>query len=197
MNIELLNNFCAKSKDDPRTYLYKPFLIGEYIYATNGHVAIRVKNDGSLPEVAEIDKVKTISNYFQSLSSDFIDIPSIPNPEPCKHCQGSGKWNEKIECDECDGDGEFIHGSHYYSCKECDGEGKIETGNKVGICDSCEGSGHSRMQHMQIGIASFAVRYIIKISALPGIKFCKPIHQNDIATFVFDGGEGCIMPVRT
>jgi hypothetical protein len=34
--------------------------------------------------------------------------------------------NTTIDCQSCDGDGEFEHYGHYYECKKCDGEGYIE-----------------------------------------------------------------------
>ena len=45
---EIIKSFCAVPKTDPRRYLERPMRIGKFIYATNGHIGIRVPDDGVL-----------------------------------------------------------------------------------------------------------------------------------------------------
>jgi hypothetical protein len=194
--LDLLMSFCAKDSSAQRTYLHKPFRLGEFIYATNGHVAIRIPDDGTI-QAEDIEKVKSIGNYFSDVNGKYVAIPELPAAESCSHCYGTGKGKPKTECDECDGDGEFRHGSHYYECKECDGEGSIEADEGVGEnCEYCNGTGEQRHQPIKVGKSYFNRMYLVKISTLPNLKFCNPKSENDFCNFIFDGGEGCIMPIR-
>jgi len=85
--IELLKSYCVSDKSDPRTYLYNPFKLGEFIYATNGHVAVRIPDDGSI-QAAEIEQVKRIETYFSGTRGALMDIPELPVAKPCIHCLG-------------------------------------------------------------------------------------------------------------
>ena len=55
-----LSRFCADA-NDPREYLRSPWKHGEWVYATNGHVCVRVPA-ASMPEVAECAKAPLAQN---------------------------------------------------------------------------------------------------------------------------------------
>lgn len=68
-------------------------------------------------------------------------LPRIEACEACEACNGSGVVHER-DCDECDGEGEFDHGSHTYVCKNCEGTGDIDADPSPGeerTCWACDG----------------------------------------------------------
>lgn len=192
---EILKSFCA-TINDSREYLRAPFVNKGFIYATNGHIAVRIPDNGTIQE--NKDAPKNIHNYFQSGISDFIEIPALPEKTKCVRCCGTGNRIFKNKCDKCDGKGEFYHGSHYYDCAECDGSGEVRSGEpKADIpCEYCDGSGWEKYSFIDIGEFRFQCAYIEKILALPNVKFMRTINSDDACKFLFDGGEGIIMPMH-
>jgi len=192
----LLAQFCATS--DVRDYLCYPNRIGSYIYATNGWIGIRIPDDGSL-EARECDKLESMPAMFEVPVAEFIDLPALPLPNNCKACSGSGR-EYKEPCDECDGNGEFEHGTHTYDCKRCDGGGgKVQLAIREGLgvpCEDCGGTGHDKSQIASVGSSTYLRNLLEKIAGLPGARI--QIHANGChaARFIFDGGEGVVMPCR-
>ena len=190
--IELLNRFTANSSD-PREYMRAPFTRGDWTYATNGHIAVRVQKiehvkmlDGKL--LVDIEEL-----FSSSRSDDFVDMPSLPQAEECPECNGSGV---AYKCPQCDGDGEFEHGSHTYCCKECVGTGQVQDGyGEEEVCEACSGTGMARYQPIKVGARYFDLVYLRLISELPGVKF-SPGGTSGRGYFVFDGGEGILMPMN-
>ncbi len=122
MTLEELKKFCA-DRDDIRYHLCEPCTVGDYTYATNGHLIIRSpKFDG----VEENSKFPSMDKVFDKagMPGDFVPVPTMamPLPKDCDHCEGRGEH----ECT-C-GDN---HECHY-----CDGTGKVENidGHKIGNC---------------------------------------------------------------
>ena len=54
----------------------------------------------------------------------------------------------------------------------------------------------TRYKPMQVGGSHFDLFYLHLINGLPGAKFSPGARQLDMARFVFDGGEGILMPMR-
>ncbi len=192
--IELLKRFAANGSD-PREYMRAPFSRGEWTYATNGHIAVRVpKIDGV--EILPEKHIPRIEGLFKSSSDAFIDMPILPQPENCQMCNGTGIAHE---CPDCDGDGEFEHGLHTYKCKECDGSGQVTAGyedyNEM-PCRRCAGTGVARFKPVQVGVSHFDLYYLILINGLPGLKFSPGAGRMDMAYFMFDGGDGILMPMN-
>ena len=80
--LELLEKFV--SKNDPREYMRSPFNRGEWTYATNGHIAVRVpKIDGV--EILPEKHIPALESLFQSVGgNDFIALPWMPPLEECQ-----------------------------------------------------------------------------------------------------------------
>lgn len=190
--IELLNRFAAKGRD-VRVYMLTPFTRGDWTYAADGHIAVRVQK---IERVENLDdKILTeIEGLFSSSrSNDFVDMPSLPQAEKCPECNGSGA---AYKCPQCDGDGEFEHGSHTYDCKECVGTGQVQDGcDEEEVCEACGGTGMVRYQPIKVGARYFGLVYLKLISELPGVKF-SPGGTGGPGYFVFDGGEGVLMPMN-
>lgn len=193
--IELLNRFAANSSD-PREYMRAPFTRGKWTYAMNGHIAVRVpKIDGM--EILPDKHAPKLEGLFESVCLDActcIGLASLPPQEECSMCNGTGI---AYECEECDGDGEFEHGSHTYTCRECDGSGQVAYGGGIDIaCRHCDGTGVTRRKLMKVGGSHFDLFYLHLINGLPGARFSPGAGPMDCAWFVFDGGEGVLMPRR-
>ncbi len=184
-----LQSFCAK--DDIRTYLMTPFVIDGHTYATNGHIIVRVLGGDPDPEQAVPEPVRqTALKMFATEYTDYEPPPEIPAPQACSECAGTGQGDED-ECEDCDGHGEFTRGNHEYDCKECDGSGKVPGGKcpKYGCW-----SGQMR-QPIWVGPAFIDGRYLRLIAALPNARI-RVVGPEAAAAFIFDGGEGRVMPCR-
>ena len=200
VNIE---KFCSDDTD-PRWYLHKPFARSGFLYATNGHIAVRVPADGSM-----VDTEEKISDQIERLfSSNVFDgmepLPAYTDPvlPACDDCEGSGKNKPTEKCKECRGEG-FVEwdtdfNSYEADCKSCDGSGEIEREGLASLtCKTCAGSGTSMDGPVTIGGMTINYRYLKMMEELPGLlvtplagKICL-----DVIPFVFDGGTGLIMPM--
>lgn len=172
--LELLKKFV--SQDDPRKYMRSPFTRGEWTYATNGHIAVRVpKIDGV--EILPEKHIPNLESLFQSVGgNDFIALPWMPPLEECPLCSGTGIA---------------------YECPECGGSGQVEYGSTgVSACRHCGGTGAKRDAPTKVGDSHFDLFYLHLINGLPGARFSPGAGRMDMARFVFDGGEGILMPMK-
>lgn len=113
---------------------------------------------------------------------------------------GTGsRWETK--CEDCDGEGEFWHGSYEYECKNCDGDGHIfskkeDIGAERVDCDMCDGVGH-KMVLASVGLARIQAQYLVLLQELPGCQICGWQDAiNNGTVFRFDGGAGLVMHCR-
>ena len=98
-----LKPFCGIK--DARWYLNGPFSLGEYSYATNGCVIVRVPRRPEIAEVPEAPKPeKLFAEHQPDPAAKWFDVPELPKPEmkdclycnddvgqPCEECNGTGK----------------------------------------------------------------------------------------------------------
>lgn len=175
---------------DIRKYMLTPFIVDGQTIATNGQILIRVRGvDPAANQDAPI--AQSVRELFGKAYTDFVPLPTLPKAQKCRLCKGAG-FIEDADCEDCDGRGEFMHGDHIYECKNCDGTG---TAGRVECWDSeCDG-GFVR-EVVKIGDATFSARYLRLIAALPNARIC-PDGPQGTAAFVFDGGDGRLMPMRT
>ncbi len=173
--------------EDVRSYVASPFVLDGYRHATNGHILVRV------PAPDEVDTegllvAESIRKMFATAHAEFVPLPQVTAYAPCKDCGGKG-FLERGRCPDCHGDGEFMHGEYYYDCQNCDGTGEAEAG-----CRTCAGAGEP-FTSVQIGDAKFQAKYLRLIAGLPNVRICTG-GPTEMAAFVFDGGEGRLMPCR-
>lgn len=194
-----LTKFCS-GQDDPREYLRQPMRTAEGIAYTNGHVLVVVPDDGKEYQPAP----ESVANIIQRMISEhqgcglwikMADV-DLPGATPCGYCNGSGVVSYEF-CSDCDGDGEFLHGSHYYTCKECDGEGGFKSmygGHEV----TCQGCGGHKEEPTAVSIlgVTFQRRYLAMLAELPDCQI-SPSDMTKAAPFRFVGGRGILMPYRT
>ena len=193
-----LQKFCG---DEDREPISKPFSRGDYTYATNGFLAVRVPR---VPDIEEnISAVPQLDDYFMNAPEPESWIVPVMEPVKlidCPDCGGIGKMNK---CPECDGEGEVyydnIYNSYKFDCKTCDGDGVVEAGDGAEmVCSGCGGKGKvwPNKQIMQ-GRLKYTSAILNLIIDLPGIKIedTNPLPYR-MVRFSFDGGDGLIMPVR-
>lgn len=206
-----LYKFCATDTNDSRGYLYHPHKIGEQMYATNGHILIAADLTGvaaDIPDGVEVLPENVASIFVKYCSESPGDeaqwIPAgdaavEPSGKTCMSCGGSGRTPQEVDCDDCDGDGDFWHGRHQYECRSCDGGGKVDgpVEDDDPVCEHCNGSGQ------QIGFwrlpwregDGVCGRYVGLIQALPDAEFAQHGKARDRIHFRFTGGRGVVMPL--
>lgn len=193
----LLRSFCA-ADFELREWMRQPWLLGEHIYATNGHFMVRVPKGDLVAGPCSFGE-KAAAMFAGQFKGTFEPLPAIPEPEPCETCEGEGKCS-RIDCADCDGKGSFEHGRHDYMCKECDGDGEVSDDDApLRTCRTCWGRGHKLDRDatsIRIGEAAFQATYLHQIAKLPGVVFAAN-GPAEAGAFRFDGGgEGLVMPVR-
>lgn len=144
---------------DVRPFCRVPIRLSTGLVAATDGVSIMVLEkkyeadaDGLFPAPQNVDAV--INKHLSEIDAqrEWKPISSLPvlAPEPCHTCRGRGRVTI-VECDECDGVGEFMNGRHYYECKECDGSGEIDCepvakdSTEGKQCLDCHGTGHSTL----------------------------------------------------
>ena len=195
-----ITKFCGR--EDPRAYMNQPMRVGPDVVATNGHVLVRwTDTGGDYPDATEA-MARSITNLTNGTRSgvfhNLADL-SLPPANTCPECGGAGHYY-MVPCDECDGEGEFHHGSHWYSCKECKGEGQHKTskhseGAKPQPCYRCDSTGEN-FQVFRIGDSAFQRRYLALLKTLPGCQLELGATAMSTARFTFEGGHGFLMPCR-
>jgi len=203
-----LEPFCAPSIPQLR----EPFSIGDFTYAANGHIMVRIPRRPGIPEADKDWRRQLEGGILANLTAALADRsygplplygdhPGTP-PTECGWCDGSGKV---VKCADCDGDGEVM-------CGECGGDRECETCEGCGsvpsvaadaqACRGCNGSG--RQGIARYPTHDFDIKYIAMISALPDLQVAfgtAPANWRDrnnfatAMTFRFDGGVGVLMPM--
>lgn len=197
-----LQRFCA-TETEGRYYMRRPFRNGDFICATNGHVAIAIPDDGremntrgNPPKMPDVLKLldRPILGEFAAMPA----LASVKECGACERCGGQGK-HRVVLCEECHGSGEIEHGKHSYTCEECSGEGSVGSEDIETVCLACEGFGergsHPAAHRSVIGKAGFQTRYLRAFSALPGCEIAVG-GPNDMAHIRFEGGRGAVMPMK-
>ena len=142
---DLLKSFCFEGLG--RDQLKEPWSVGDYSYASNGAMGVRIpKVDGLTGNGPNLEKliVTAISEIAEMLPFNIALAP--PMFQNCATCNGTGLSQE---CKHCDGEGEIefdfeaARCRHTYSvtCHECDGTGKHSSDNSEDECPDCDGTG--------------------------------------------------------
>ena len=194
-----ITKFCAPG--DIRHYLHKPMRHEGFLYATNGHIAVRVADDPAIE--AEPMPANLQNSVLQKMATDTTDRTWRPVPQvngaaakPCAYCDGTGRV---VECPDCDGDGEFEHGDHTYECKACDASGWVASPIKgAGAkCHDCHVSGISWQETVEFDGVHIAARHIYLIGTeIPGAEIGISKDPTGIQLFRAPGIVGCVMPMR-
>lgn len=167
-----LQKFCSRAS---RYEINKPWSRGDYTYATDGHILVRVPRIADIPENDKApDTSKLFAEAIERTDYKWIVAPLVhPEYAECGYC-------EKGVCD-----GE--------SCYECHGEGEVEqrvthrfkvAGKTLGLSSIylakiCE------LPNAEIGLTKAAAD-----------SWTTPPPKVKPVMFRFSGGDGLLMPVR-
>lgn len=163
-----LTQFC--SDEDWREYLHSPFSFGEYTYASNGCMAVRVARRDDAPEAGDkqIKPSETLVKIFSKAETRSPEKLAIRMPDAPK----------KIECERCEGSG---HADH--DCPNCECE-----------CEDCDGEGSLTLrQRVRFGSFDLDAKYLRMIWPLPELKISLEKDDGEPVFFTFSGGDGVIM----
>lgn len=169
-----LDKYCGD--DGFRTYLSEPFTVGEFSYATDGRIIVRVPKRDDVPGTVKIGIA--IEAPFKGIDkAQFGPLPHKPIP-PLPP-------STEQDCDECDGR------KTEHDCPDCECP-----------CHSCNGTGLEIITPQvstTIRGGIFNLKYVALMLELPGV-----LVQSDWAGgaeepmfFKFDGGDGAIIPRRS
>lgn len=204
-----LAQFCATATD-PREYLHTPWRRGDWVYAMNGHVCVRVPAE-SMPEVAEsanpvaAGAEAMFQKHLEQRKCEFQPMPKLKKVTKCIQCLGKGT-TKMAKCDSCD-EGEFVRGGYSYSCQNCYG-GWLPTDDKRGgkdrPCHLCAGTGDPVGMNdiVRLGESTYSLVYLSWLAALPLIRVCPGNRAGQDradtipAVFMFHGGQALLMPKR-
>jgi hypothetical protein len=201
--------FC--STDPSRPELHNAFTRGDFTYATDGHILVRVPARPGIPDL-DPDKPPKFAGLIASLEPRWLDPDAkmAPLPEceiirrdikPCKACGGRGRVKTcgrcrglgTIECGEC---------GHENDCGNCRGNGALRVSDPAdanATCDHCGGDGIAGSKPYVIARFAeqdFNASHIDLIRSLPSVVFAFGDGKGP-AVFRFDGGAGALMPTYT
>lgn len=181
----------------------KPFSRGEWTYATDGRILIRV------PRVDGYDEDKGPKNVEQMFNeAEFMRGVTVWQPLPefklvvkeCDWCKGKGYTkpceafnNPKIKCTNGNG----------VKCKRHNDDCTIgcNPADKGAVpCEECFGSGVEKVNsgpvmNGAIGKTKVNAIYLDMIKDLPKVQIA-PHDENSVFRIKFEGGEGLLMPMR-
>ena len=210
-----LQRFCS-TEADSREHLRAPWKLGKWVYAANGSIAIRVPAV-SRPDITDTPKAAPnaaalFEKAFEA-DGDFLILPPVPAIQKCMECEGTGKVRA-IRCPDCDG-GSFMHGHYSYECKNCEdsagGAGWERLYDDTHAkqphevqrpCMECSGNGYPTggSETITLGEAIYEPAYLALFAGLPQVRV-RPgdpctVEKAGPAAFIFDGGQGLLMPRR-
>ena len=177
-----IQQFCSKSDVGRRYSISRPWRVGKWCYATNGHICVRVaaidtdQEQPTAPDAARILELHPSPTYAPLR----VKLPPI----------------ETVGCDLC-----YKRG-FYWENEDEDGEpDRKNPGAKI-VCEDCAGHGRVEKQtSISISGVLFAAKYIAQIAALPDAEFpTNPLPTKSYADihpcpFRFTGGIGALMPM--
>jgi hypothetical protein len=174
-----------------------PWIKDGYLYATNGHVAVRtpmplMNSTGDFPPASTLNW--NASDYLD----EAIEL-SEPGPlldrSKCKACDGKGNVDKKV-CTSCEGGEIECNLGHYHECEECNGDGVITSG---GPCYECDSTGLEKQQFFgvqlryNIFIKDDNARFLKKYNAK--LYLHKSLNERHPIRFLVDNDiEGIVMP---
>lgn len=199
----------ADTPDASREHLRQPFLLGDWVVASNGHICVRMPCAGieAAPLPPDNKLHDTIPKLFDKwlTAGVYQPFPTLDDLTDCSHCNGKGVLRAR-KCTACV-DGNFVHDGHVYDCRSCEGEpveaGWIvsDEGTNLKACAFCGGRGAASATCF-IGAHTFELAYVHWLAKLPGATWLahpRPSDPEDYRAWPplavrFDGGEGLLMP---
>lgn len=190
-----VDKFCG-SDNFPKG-IQTPFSIGDYTFATDGQIIIKVDK---LPEVEQRDDAPDANRleWRQDEITEWHELPMIDFDEldDCANCWGIGFVKT---CPECDGDSvvyfENTYNCYETECQTCCGNGILRGNKDDKICGSCNGT-KKQSTSVKVGSASIGSVYLSMIYSLPDAVIEHSDKTESMVNFKFNGGCGIVMPRR-
>ena len=161
------------STDVGRARMARQWSRGEFTYATNGHIMVRIPRLAEVPECSDAPDVEGIVMPLLADQTETAPLPAYELPKV-----------DKNECRTCEGRG------LEHDCPDCECK-----------CDDCDGTGGGVRAQISIGMfgAIYKLDYIKLLwMTLPGLRFSVRPPKEGPAKFIFDGGGvGAIMPMSS
>jgi hypothetical protein len=193
--IEKLKKFCGDSKYNEK--IGTPWSAGEFTFATNGFILVRVPRLAEVPERQNVVSLKSVLEQNPVPSDGWVDAPGVEDLKipACPRCKG--KESNPTPCEECDGTGavDFDNrwNSYEFTCKSCDGDGEH------GSCKKCGGTGYlidTEDSNIPIGGAEFKKIYILDLTRAFGpLRVAPHIQEGKACWLSFAGGHALLMPI--
>mgnify|MGYP000882786505 CR=1 FL=1 len=169
----------------------KPWSQGEFTYASDGFVVVRIPRLAEVPEITNPVNAVNIFNKNPKPSEGFIPLPTteqLGELKVCPKCHGEARE----VCPECDGDGELDletdFNTYTVTCKSCCGDGED--------CGECNGTGTIEpTPKVAIAGKRFTTAYIRKFMKLPNARIAVHADPSRPSWIEFDGGDGLLMAV--
>jgi hypothetical protein len=163
-----LQSFCSPSRPDANA----PFTIGEFTYATDGLIALRVPAVSS----ARDGGPALIAKAFEDVDDlEFVSVPVVNLPPAglslavrCDECIGTGKVHDCPDC-QC-------------KCETCNGESTVSV--------DADQNTSVEFRGLNYGVAIFR-----RVLPLPGLQWERFLRHDTPTRFSFDGGVGLLMPL--
>ena len=187
MDKNLLIKFCEGALNEA---LKSPYSKGDYTYASNGCILIKVPRIPDVPENVEAPDPEMLE-YKEPKKWYPVKNIEMPTSADCPECQGAGR---NFCCPECHGDGgicfDNTYNSYFVDCQSCDGSGKVD------FCEECNGTGKRiKPNPIYFNGVTFDQRYLSLLSELPDCEIGL-ISKTSRTPYRFNGGTGIIMPMR-
>jgi hypothetical protein len=189
MNAADLLPFCHASS----LKMMAPWSHGDFTYASDGFVVVRVPRLPEVPEIKNPVKAHKIFEDTPEPATGFVPMPTIEEigeTTVCPKCKGDSDGGE---CPECDGEGnvtlETDYNSYECECKTCGGEG---TG-----CKECNDMGYLEpTPKCVIDGSTYTTGYIRLFMEIPGARIAANIVNPRVPSWIkFDGGDALLMPI--
>ena len=105
-----ITKFCATN--DPRSYMHKPMRHDGYLYATNGHIAVRIADDpaieaGPMPQNLQNGILQKMADYTEDRKWQPVPAIDKVSLRDCAYCNGTGRAKM---CPVCDAEFELMTG---------------------------------------------------------------------------------------
>lgn len=195
--------FCA-TDHDLLHHLQTPMRGGGYLYATNGHIAVRIPDDPAVQ--ADHPPFPSLLELFgrTTKDSDWQAAPCI-NPTDYRHCDECLGTGSVRSCDCCDGQGQFERRGYWHECEPCNASGTVSAEPEAAgarSCPVCLGSGIHHHDGVDIGCAHYAARYLWLIGThflgaeIAPRPFPKDGDQPNPAFWRAGDALGLLMPMR-
>ena len=148
--------------------LSEPWVRKGWTYATNGQICVRIPTDA--PDTPTTDGGRRRPGAWEFFET--FDAEACVNEVPATTGEMQSGW---VECPQCE-----LAGEGY--CDKCQDQGFITGAVPVPV---------------QVGVVRIAAKYIDQLHELPNVHCGKSLRVGEALPFVFEGGQGLLMPIVT